>query len=137
MTVAVLVIHIIAAAAWFGANVLLVAVVQPSLHAAGPEAAGAVEPQIFRRTPPIIAVSGAVTILSGLWMYWNVSGGSAGAFIHTSGGMLVAAGAVCGIAAIVTGIVHGRTHGRGVNLAPVSVVLLLAALILMIVGSNV
>ena len=135
MLIAVVAIHVLGAALWFGSSVLLVAVVSPALAAAGPEAAGAVGAQLFRRIPPVLGTTGAVTILSGLLLYWLVSGGGSG-FMKSTNGMLVGLGALCGFAAMGTGIITGRLGPRGANFARASVVLLFCALTLMIVGSR-
>ncbi len=137
MMIVVLAIHVLAAAFWLGSTILLVAVVTPALAAAGPEAAQTVAPQLFRRVPPALGAAGAVTILSGLWLYWIVSGGFNPAFSHSTGGMLIGIGALCGIAAVVTGVITGRLQQAGRPFAMASIVLLVCALVLMIVGSRV
>ena len=134
---ALLAIHVLAAAFWFGSTILLVAVVTPALAAAGPEAAQVVAPQLFRRVPAALGVAGAVTIVSGLWLYWIVSGGLNSGFAHSTGGMLIDIGAICGIAASVTGAMTPRFRQHGRPFAMASVVLLVCALTLMIVGSRV
>jgi uncharacterized membrane protein len=133
MNVVILVLHVIAAATWFGATMLLVLVVAPALRAAGPDAAQVLAPQLFRRVPPIMGVAGATTIISGIWMYALLGGG----FARSTGGMLVSAGAACGILAIVTGIITGRMQTRGELFAGLTLLLLFCALTLMIVGSRV
>jgi len=137
MMIVLLAIHVLAAAFWFGSTILLVAVVTPALAAAGPEAAQVVAPQLFRRVPSALGIAGAVTILSGLWLYWIVSGGFNSGFAHSTGGMLIGIGAICGIAASVTGVITGRLQQAGRPFAMASVVLLVCALTLMIVGSRV
>ncbi len=137
MMIALLTIHVISAAFWFGSTILLVGVVTPALAASGPEAAQVVAPQLFRRVPSALGIAGAVTILSGLWLYWIVSGGFNSGFAHSAGGMLIGIGAICGIAASVTGVITGRLQERGRPFAMASVVLLVCALTLMIVGSRV
>ncbi len=137
MMIVLLAIHVLAAAFWFGSTILLVAVVTPALAAAGPDAAQVVAPQLFRRVPSALGVAGATTILSGLWLYWIVSGGFNPAFTHSTGGTLIGIGAVCGIAAVITGVITGRLQRAGRPFALASVVLLVCALTLMIVGSRV
>ncbi len=137
MMIALLAIHVLAAAFWFGSTILLVAVVTPALAAAGPDAAQVVAPQLFARVPRALGVAGATTILSGLWLYWIVSGGFDSVFAHSTGGTLIGIGALCGIGAVITGIMTARMQQRGAAFAMSTVVLLVCALTLMIVGSRV
>jgi uncharacterized membrane protein len=137
MMLVLLAVHVLAAAFWFGSTILLVGIVTPALAAAGPEAAQSFAPQLFRRIPPALGAACAVTILSGLWLYWSVSGGFNSGFTNSTGGMLVGIGAACGIAAVITGIITGRLQQRGRAFALASAVLLFCAFTLMIVGSRV
>jgi uncharacterized membrane protein len=137
MMILLLAIHVLAAAFWFGSTILLVAIVTPALAAAGPDAAQSVAPQLFRRIPPALGAAGATTILSGIWLYAIVSGGFNSGFEHSTGGQLIGLGALCGLAAIVTGIITGRLQQRGRPYAIASALLLLCAFTLMVVGSRV
>ncbi|MBV8637177.1 MAG: hypothetical protein JO322_03770 [Candidatus Eremiobacteraeota bacterium] len=137
MMIALLAIHVLAAAFWLGSTLLLVGVVTPALAAAGPDVAQHFAPQLFQRVPRALGVAGATTILSGLWLYWIVSGGFNSGFARSTGGGLIGIGALCGIAAVFTGIITGRLQERGRAFAVASAALLVCALTLMIVGSRV
>ena len=94
------VIHIAAGIFWVGAAFVLFLFVQPSARELGP--AG----QTFvghlttkKRLPLVILVSGVMTVLAGLLLYWEASGGFDTEWITSGPGIGFTVG---GVAAIVT-----------------------------------
>jgi hypothetical protein len=108
------VIHILAGAFWAGSALLLTFFILPAVSAAGPQG-GAVLEKLTQETrfPMAMALGGALTVLSGLVMYWLVSGGLSAAWISSPHGIAISVGAVAGIGcAIAGGAVAGRATKR-------------------------
>lgn len=107
-------VHILAGAFWAGAALLLTFFLVPAVDAAGPQG-GAVMQKLVKDTrfPQAMTASGVLTILSGLTMYWLVSGGFSAAWISSNHGVAITVGGIGGIfAAIVGGGVSGRATKR-------------------------
>jgi len=94
------VIHIFSAVAWVGGNFLLVLVVSRGLQSLGPEAGkfmgGLIGPG---RMTQYLSITGVLTALSGLWMYWLVSGHLDHGWLTSGSGVVLTVGAVAGILA--------------------------------------
>src|SRR3982751_5716806 len=105
-------IHVAAGVAWAGAVIFVAFFLTPAIRAIGP-AGGALMQRLVRvqRLPVYLMTLMALTILSGLSLYWLDSSAFGKAWMHTGAGRTFAAG---GLFAILGGIV-----GVTVNL-PVS-----------------
>jgi hypothetical protein len=97
-------VHIVAGAFWAGSALLLTCFVVPAVNAAGQQG-GAVMQKLTKETrfPLAMALSGALTVLSGLAMYWLVSDGLSAAWISSSHGIAITVGGVAGICAAIAG----------------------------------
>ncbi|HEX7964229.1 MAG TPA: hypothetical protein VF651_00815 [Gammaproteobacteria bacterium] len=107
-------VHIMAGAFWAGAVLLLTFFLFPAMESAGPQG-GAVMQKLVKGTrfPLAMMGSGVLTILSGLALYWFVSGGLSAAWISSSHGVAITVGGIGGIlAAIVGGAMSGRASKR-------------------------
>jgi len=70
-------------------------------------------PTIARsRFLPTIPIAGALTVLSGMFLYWNDSQGFRLAWVLTPTGLTFTLGALAAIAAAVAGTLQGRTAAR-------------------------
>lgn len=102
------IVHIGLGVFWAGTMFFFVLWLEPSLRAVGP-AGGAVMAQLQRRGyltwMPVIA---ALTVLSGLWLYWHDFGGGGGALMSTRFAMTLGTGGVFAIVALVLGVVVMR-----------------------------
>jgi len=148
--------HILAAALWLGAGAMLTLYILPSIRSTG-AAGGAVMAESMRRGLGIfMASAGGLTIVSGIWLYWNWFHARGAEALHGAAATMLTAGALAGIvAAIVGGAVLGRTsrelamlatapasdateariaalHRRGAAASKLVLILLVAALLLMI-----
>lgn len=96
-------VHIIAAAGWFGALLLLVGRIGPAIKAAGP-AAGPFVVEVVRRggIGTIIGPLGIFTVLAGLYMY--IAGDFHKHPMSTGADMLLSLGALTGIIALGLGL---------------------------------
>lgn len=98
------VIHIGGGVFWAGAMLFVVLFLEPSVREAGPDGAkvmSGVQRRGFMNVMPVIAI---LTILSGLWLTWQVSAGFSRAWIMSPVGHTYLTGAVAGLAAAVVGI---------------------------------
>jgi len=105
-------IHIFSAIFWVGTTLFMVAFLEPAIHAAG-AAGGKVMQKLLSDTrfSLIIALSGVLTVLSGLWLYWQEVGFETAVMFSTR--LPLTLGAIAGIAAaFVGGGVQGRASGQ-------------------------
>jgi putative copper export protein len=128
-------VHVLAAAFWVGATLTLIFVVA-AVRRTEFAAAFMQNLMVGSRLALALGISGAVTILSGLWALWIVSGGFNPAFMRSTTGILIGCGAACGILAIGTGIAAGRSQQRAAPFAAATSALLVAALLCMVIGAH-
>jgi len=108
------VIHILCAAMWFGALVLLSLFLMPVLQQAGPEG-GKIMGGLERRGLNAFMMSIAgTTILTGFYLYWHLTGGFDPAQSATVEAKVFGAGGVLGLAAMIIG---GSVVARSVKKA--------------------
>lgn len=94
------VIHIAAGIFWVGAAFILFLFIQPSVKELGPEGQAFMGHLATRRKLPLlITLSAIVTVLAGLLLYWEASGGLDADWIASGPGIGFTVG---GVAAIVT-----------------------------------
>ncbi|HET7921591.1 MAG TPA: hypothetical protein VFM15_02425 [Gammaproteobacteria bacterium] len=106
-------VHIVAGVFWGGAVLLLAVCIGPAVDAAG--AAGSAfmhKLMVEARFAMAMGISGGLTMLSGLIMYWMVSGGLASAWLTSTHGILISVGAICGIATAVLGGAASKRAGK-------------------------
>jgi uncharacterized membrane protein len=96
-------IHVVAGVAWAGAVVFVAFFLTPAIRATGP-AGGALMQRLVRvqRLPVYLMTLMALTILSGLSLYWLDLNAFGKAWVHTGAGRTFAAG---GLFAILTALV--------------------------------
>ncbi|NIQ59859.1 MAG: hypothetical protein GWN71_42990 [Gammaproteobacteria bacterium] len=102
------VIHIVLGVFWAGAVFFLVLFLAPAVGRVGPDG-GKVMAEIdrarFLEVMPILAL---VTILSGVWLMWIVSGGFAGAFFSSGWGQSLTVGGAAALVAFLIGTLRMR-----------------------------
>lgn len=98
-------IHILAGVFWAGGALLMAAFVGPAVQAAG-RPGGAVMQKLVadRRLPNRLAGTAVITVVAGLLLYWEVSGGLVGGWVTTPQGITITVGGVLGIAAAGIGV---------------------------------
>jgi hypothetical protein len=101
-------VHVVAGVAWAGALIFIGLYLLPAGRAAG-QAGGAVMQQLVRvqRMPQYLMLLMALTILSGLLLYWLDISAMGMAWVHTGPGRTFAAGAAFGI---LTAIIGGTVN---------------------------
>jgi hypothetical protein len=98
-------LHILSGAFWFGAVIFSVRFLMPSLRAVGP-GAGPVMAQLNQRGMTVAFMGSAIVSLgSGIWLMFIVSGGSLGEWMKTGMGRTIGAGAACAILAMIIGMI--------------------------------
>ena len=104
-------VHIMCGVYWAGTMFFVVGLLEPSTRAAGP-AGGAVMRQLIQRgylnIMPGVAV---LNVVSGLWLYWIVSGHLNSGWGHSRFGTSITIGAVAGIIALIIGLAKMRPAG--------------------------
>jgi uncharacterized membrane protein len=95
--------HVLLAALWVGATFFITYFLFPSLHDAGP-AAGPVMAALMRRKIQVFQASlGGLAVVTGLYLYYRLTGGFNPALSGTHTAMVFGAGGLCGIAALIIG----------------------------------
>jgi hypothetical protein len=103
------VIHIFAGVLWAGWAFAMVGFIEPASRAAGPEG-GKFMQTLTGKTKLIqtMLVAPLLVILTGLLLYWPVSGGLSGRWIVSGPGLALTIGSFAGILAFVSGFVINR-----------------------------
>ena len=97
-------IHVVGGALWVGMAIYTTVFLMPSIQDAGPDG-GKVAAALQRRgILTLLPVLALLTILSGVWLYWRLSGGLDGGFIRSGVGLGFGIGGLASIAAYVLGI---------------------------------
>jgi len=97
--------HIVSGAVWVGSIVFIAAFLAPTIRKVGAPG-GAVMGHLtqVRFLPQWLLAAGLVTLLSGLALYWHVSGGLQTAWVHSGTGTFFTIGATLAILAIILGV---------------------------------
>lgn len=99
------VIHIAAGVFWVGAAFVLFLFIQPSARATGPAGQEFMGHLTTRKKLPLaVLLSGVVTVLAGLLLYWRASGGLDTAWISSGPGISFTVGAVAAIVTLALGL---------------------------------
>jgi hypothetical protein len=97
-------VHVTVGVLWVGFAVFVPAYLGPAIQEAGPDG-GKVMAALQRRglmtALPVLAV---LTLASGVWLYWSLSGGFAAAYLRTAAGHAYGIGGVIAIAGFAVGI---------------------------------
>ena len=114
MMIALRLVHILCGIFWVGSAIAASMFIVPSVFAIGPAGGQFMEQFVgIRKYPVWAAVTGVLTILSGLGMFWYNTSVSNGAFPHSAPGMTYSIAAVFAIVGAVVGsAVTGRTAGK-------------------------
>jgi hypothetical protein len=107
------VIHITAAAVWTGAAVMFAGFATPAVRAMGPDGGKFMQRLIQARFPQFMILLSWLATVSGVLLYWQVSGAMQNAWITSPPGLGFTVGAIVGILAFLTGaVVSGPAAGR-------------------------
>lgn len=116
LMIALRLVHVLTGVFWAGALFFLAWFLIPSVRDAGPEGGKVVQALQQRGFMNVLPVVALLTILSGLYLYWRVSGGFQPAWQHSPVGMSLGLGAVASVIgfAIGVGVMRPATLKAGV-----------------------
>jgi hypothetical protein len=104
------VLHIGAGVFWAGAMFAFAAFVEPTASASGPEGGRFMQRLAGSGWTHALMAAGVTTVVAGLWLLWRDSAGFQPAFMGSGMGMALSVGALCGLAAAVTGLGIGARN---------------------------
>ena len=96
-------LHIVLGAFWFGAVMFNTLFLGPALQDIGPDAAKVGAAMVRHKVMVFMPIAAMLTILSGLWLYWRMSGGFTPSYMGSLQGRTLGFGAVTAVAAIILG----------------------------------
>lgn len=108
MVVVMRLIHVGLGVFWAGTMVFNAAFLGPSVRDAGPDGAKVMGGLMRRRFMDVMPAVAILNILSGLWLYWKMSGGFQPAYMRSATGMTFGTGGVLAIVAFTIGMVVVR-----------------------------
>ena len=110
-------VHVLAGVFWVGAAVLMAMFIVPTVRAIGP-AGGQVMQQLaqVRKLPVYMMSSMALTLLSGIALYWSASGGFTNSWPGSGPGITFGVGGVFAILAATLGVTVGMPTAKRVGL---------------------
>lgn len=101
-------LHILSGIFWVGTMMFSTAFLMPAFKDAGPDGAKVGAALAKRRFMVVMPIAALVTILSGLWLFWRVSGGFQETFMQSHMAKALSFGAACAIVALIIGFVVVR-----------------------------
>jgi uncharacterized membrane protein len=104
--------HVLLAAVWVGSTALAAFLLLPALGDAGESAAPVMSALTRRKLNAFFASSAGLTVLTGIYLYWRLTGGFDPAMSATRGAMVFGTGGVAGIIALILG---GAIVGRNLK----------------------
>lgn len=97
-------LHILLGVFWVGTMLFTTVFLFPAVRDAGPDGAKVAAGLARRGFLAIMPIVAGLNILSGLWLFWRVSGGFQPSFMHSATGMTFGLGGAAAIAAFVIGV---------------------------------
>lgn len=98
------VVHVLFGVFWAGASFLIVLFLEPSIRATGPAGGQVMTKMVEKGYSKFIGNIALVTILTGLWLLWQLSGHFSPGFMGSKSGMLLSTGMLTGILSLGTGV---------------------------------
>ncbi|WP_159016541.1 hypothetical protein [Cognatiluteimonas profundi] len=106
-------LHIIVAAAWFGAAAFVTLYLMPAMRQVGPQGGPVMQALDQRKFHVFMAANAGLTVLSGCWLYWTLTAGLQPGVVHSPMGVVFGLGGLAGLlAAILGAAVIGRNVKR-------------------------
>jgi hypothetical protein len=100
--------HIVVGVFWAGTVFFNAWLLAPALRDVGPDAGKVMGALAKRGMLVILPITGILTILSGIWLYWHASAGFDPAYMRSRPGMVYGLGMVATIVAFLIGILVVR-----------------------------
>jgi uncharacterized membrane protein len=106
-------LHIIVAAAWFGAATFVTLYLMPAMRQVGLQGGPVMQALDQRRFHVFMAANAGLTVLSGCWLYWTLTAGLQPGAVHSPMGVVFGLGGLAGLLAAILGAsVIGRNVKR-------------------------
>ena len=107
------IVHVLLAALWLGSVGLMVLFVMPAHKETGTAAAPMMGAMARRGLNAFFGALGGITVLTGLYLYWRLTGGFSPELSATRSAMVFGTGGIAGIlAVIIAGAVVGRNAAK-------------------------
>ncbi len=97
-------LHIVLGVFWAGTLVFTAFFLLPSIRDAGPEGAKVAQGLMRRQFLNIMPIVALLTIVSGFWLYWRMSGGFQSEYMGSPMGMAFGTGGVLAVLAFLLGV---------------------------------
>jgi len=97
-------LHVILGAFWVGTMIFNAVFLAPAMGEAGPDAAKVMAGITRRRFMDVMPIVAVITVLSGLWLYWRISGGFDPAWSRSPIGLAYGIGGLLAIVALGIGV---------------------------------
>jgi hypothetical protein len=97
-------LHIGLGVFWAGSLIFNAVFLLPAIRDAGPEGVKVAAGLMRRRFLDVLPVAAGLTVLSGLWLYWRISGGFAPAYLHSAAGLTYGIGGIAALIALGLGL---------------------------------
>ena len=97
------VLHVVLAAAWFGAVAFLTLYLGPALAQMGPAGAGVITRLVERGLAKYMASIGGLTVVTGIYLFWRFTSGFDPALSGSRAGICFSIGALTGVIALILG----------------------------------
>ncbi len=97
-------LHIVCGVFWAGTLIFFAAFLVPSVQEVGPDGAKVMAALQRRRFLDVIPVVAALTILTGLWLYWRLSAGLTYTWVTSAFGLTLGIGGLLAFAAFGIGV---------------------------------
>jgi len=122
MMITLRVVHIVGGSFWVGALLFVARFLMPSLRAIGPQSAPVMDQLVRVRRMPIAMMGAAImTILSGVILMWQASGGFQPAWMATGPGRFFSMGGGLAILAAILGMAINSPAARRVGVIAAAV----------------
>jgi uncharacterized membrane protein len=102
------VLHIVIGVFWAGTVFFNAILLGPAIQDTGPDGGKVMGALARRGLMTILPVTGILTVLSGLWLYWHASAGFDPAYMRSRPGMVYGMGMVLTVVALLLGILVVR-----------------------------
>ncbi|HWR34006.1 MAG TPA: hypothetical protein VN451_10780 [Chitinophagaceae bacterium] len=109
-------VHIFCGVFWAGAAIYLAIFVMPAVNAAGPEG-GRFMQQLARtnKLPMVMTVTSSLSVIAGILLLWNISGGFKSAWMSSKHGIILSIGGTLAIIAWLEGFFITRPNALKLN----------------------
>jgi hypothetical protein len=96
--------HVLLGVFWAGSVLLMTLFIIPAVEEAGPAGGAVMQGLTKRAMPKVLTFVGLFSILTGIYLLWQLSGHFSGTFMGSSSGILLSIGALFGLIALLIGV---------------------------------